>query len=115
VVNLVKLKLLTTLTDSDGNPLPNKTIEFYRSTDGVNYTLLGTATTDTNGQAYIFDEVTVRGTYYYKARFPGDPDYESAEDVETFTYRLEEVKRPWWALIVADLVVKIGLSTIKKK
>ena len=113
---MVKLKLLATLTDVNDNPLPNKTIEFYRSTDRVNYQLLGTATTDENGQAYIFDEVVTRGTYYYKARFPGDPDYDASEAEETFTYKPEEVvKRPWWALIVLDLAIKVGLSKVKER
>jgi len=83
---MVSLKLVATLTDVNGNPLSGKTIEFYRSTDGVNYTLLGTATTNTNGQASLIDEITEPGKYYYKARFPGDETYDASEATATYEY-----------------------------
>jgi len=83
---MVFLKLTATLTDSDGNPLSGKTIEFYKSTDGVNYTLIATKTTDENGVAETTDEITETGTYYYKAKFPGDDQYESSEASAEYTY-----------------------------
>ena len=83
---MVVLRLIATLTDINDNPLPNKTIEFYRSTDGVNYILIGTATTDANGIAEITDEITEPGRYYYKARFPGDDVYDASEATAIYEY-----------------------------
>jgi len=88
------LKLVATLTDGEGNPLSGKAIEFYRSSDGVNFTLITTKTTDSNGVAETTDEVTSYGTYYYKARFPGDNTYEASEATVTYTYTID-----WGALI----------------
>ena len=85
---MVKLKLTAKLTDIHGTPLSNKTIEFYRRTTG-SYTLIATGTTDENGEASAVDEVTAYGTYYYKARFPGDPDYEESEAETSFTYSFD--------------------------
>jgi len=74
------VQMIATLQDSDGNPLPNKTIEFYyKESRATEWTLLGTATTDTNGQATYTATLTVPGDYDFRAVFPGDPDYESAE------------------------------------
>ncbi|RLB80045.1 MAG: hypothetical protein DRH17_12655 [Deltaproteobacteria bacterium] len=83
---MVTLKLLATLTDSNGNPLSGKTIEFYHSRDGVNYTLIDTKTTNENGQAETVYEVTEYGTHYFKARFPGDLEYELSEAMATYEY-----------------------------
>lgn len=83
---MVRLRILATLTDIDGNPLPNKTIEFYVSTDDVNYTLIDTKTTDSNGVAETTYEVMQYGTYYFKARFPGDETYDASEAKASYTY-----------------------------
>jgi len=80
------LKLTATLKDVSGNPLSGKTIEFYKSTDNVNFTLIDTKTTDSKGVAETTDEITAYGTYYYKARFPGDETYDASEATASYTY-----------------------------
>ena len=106
---MVSLKLLATLTDINGNPLPNKTIEFYKSIDGVNYNLIGTALTDSNGQASVIDEVTEPGRYYYKARFPGDELYEASEATAVYEYAVPTAKpiwqQPWFWLLLFILFI----------
>jgi len=81
---MVTLKLIATLKDIDNNPLAGKTINFYRSSDGVNYTLLGSSTTDSSGTASITDTVGT-GTYYYRVEFPGDDEYDGSSDVKQYT------------------------------
>ncbi|RLC36752.1 hypothetical protein DRH29_03870 [candidate division Kazan bacterium] len=106
------LKIVATLTDVNGNPLSGKTIEFYKSTDNVNFTLIATKTTDTNGEAETTDEITQAGTYYYKARFPGDDTYDEAEVVASYTYSpMEEWIQafmnllPWIVMIMIIILI----------
>ena len=64
--------MIATLTDSEGNPLPNKTIEFYyKQSSATEWTLAGTAQTDTNGQATYTVSLTVPGDYDFRAVFSG--------------------------------------------
>jgi len=109
------LKLTAKLTDGEGNPLSGKTIEFYKSTDGVNFTLIATKTTDTNGVAETTDEITSYGTYYYKARFPGDETYEASEATATYTYSFDwsqimQMFMQWlpWILMIMFMVLMIS-------
>jgi len=88
------LKLTATLKDSGGNPLSGKTIEFYKSTDNVNFYLIAIKTTDDNGIAETTDEITAFGTYYYKAWFPGDETYDASEATASYTYSFD------WSQIV---------------
>jgi hypothetical protein len=78
----VTLKLTATLT-SDGMPLSGKTINFYYSYDGSMWTFIGSATTDANGQASV-THATDRTTYY-RAEFPGDPEYEPSSATAVYT------------------------------
>jgi len=78
----VTLKLIATLT-SDSTPLSDKTIYFYYSFDGSTWTLIGSGTTDVNGQTFVTH--TTDRTTYYKAVFEGDPDYESSFATITYT------------------------------
>jgi len=104
---MVTLRLIATLKDSAGNPLGGKTIEFYHSLDGVNYTLIGTATTDTSGQASITYEATQAGTHYFKARFPGDEYYEASEATATYTVAAAKPiwQQPWFWLLIFILLI----------
>ena len=109
---MVTLKLTARLTDVDGNPLPNKTIEFYVSTDNVNFTLIDTRTTDSNGTAETIYEAEEPGTYYFKARFPGDDMYEPSEAVTSYTVEAAPTpaptpfyKQPWFWLIIFVLIM----------
>jgi len=110
------LKLTATLSDGEGNPLANKTIEFYRSTDNVNFTLIDTKATDENGVAETTDEVISYGTYYYKARFPGDDTYEEAEATASYTYsydwsQIMQMFMQWlpWILMIIIVVLLVAL------
>jgi len=68
-----------TLTDSDGNPLEGKTINFYHKLSSeTTYSSDGSATTDANGKASITLTLDVPNTYDFKAEFPGDENYESS-------------------------------------
>jgi len=107
---MVTLQLTATLKDIDNNPLANKTINFYRSLDGVNYTLIDTKSTDTNGTATTTDEVTATGTYYYKAEFPGDDVYDYSSDVETYTYQIGVPQFVLEAINPTSVKVKVGTS-----
>ena len=95
---MTTLRLTATLKDVSGNPLSGKTVEFYRSTDNVSFSLIAASTTDENGVAEATDEVTVQGTYYYKARFPGDDVYEPSEASASYTYGFE------WMQALMDLM-----------
>jgi len=86
---MVVLKLTATLKDGEGNPLGGKTIEFYKSTDNVSFSRIATETTDSNGVAETTDEITCYGTYYYKARFPGDETYDASEATASYTYSFD--------------------------
>jgi len=110
------LKLTAKLTDGEGNPLSGKTIEFYKSTDGVNFTLIATKTTDTNGVAEATDEVTSYGTYYYRARFPGDETHEASEATVSYTYSFDweqvvQMFMQWlpWILLIMLIVLMVSL------
>lgn len=114
---MVTLKLVAKLTDGSGNPLSGKTIEFYRSIDNVNFTLITTKTTDENGIAETIDEVTSYGTYYYKARFPGDGTYEASEDVEVYVYSIDWMQimqqfLPWIIMVLFVVLLSVLLSAI---
>lgn len=88
----MKVRLEATLKDINGNPLPGKTIEFYKSTDGKNYILIGTSTTDNSGKATIEDEI--EGTTYYKAFFPGDNVYDSSVGYTSIEVQVPTEARP---------------------
>jgi len=79
---MVKLLLKATLKDGEGNPLSNKTIEFYYSYDKNTWNLIETKTTDTNGECTSQHETDK--TTYYRARFPGDEVYEEAEAISEY-------------------------------
>jgi len=113
------LKISATLTDVDGNPLNGKVIHFYKSIDGINFSLLATKVTDSNGKAEITDDIANPGTYYYKAEFPGDTDYLPSEVVTIYEYT-EEAPSDWmqmfmqwlpWILMIMFIVLMVSLLT----
>lgn len=73
----MSVRLTAKLTDSAGNPVSGRTVEFLKSADGVNFTSVGTAVTDSSGVAVVTDSPTYKT--YYKARFAGDQYYEASE------------------------------------
>jgi len=112
------LKLTARLTDGEGNPLSGKTIEFYKSTDNINFTLIAAKTTDENGAAETTDEITSYGTYYYKARFPGDETYEASEATASYTYSFDwglvvQMFMQWlpWILMIMLITLMVSLLT----
>jgi len=107
---MTQLKLTATLTDLDGNPLPNKTINFYYSRDAVTWTPLDTKTTDSNGQAETIFSTNETGTFYFKAEFPGDDQYEPSSAVASYTITPTAAKGiPTWMIVLIVLFVLILL------
>jgi len=98
----VTLKLTATLT-TDGTPLSGKTINFYYSYDGSTWTFIGSATTDASGQASI-THVTDRTTYY-RAVFPGDPDYEPSSATATYILPSQPAPPPTGAAAPAGIPI----------
>jgi len=73
--------LTATLTYGNGTPIPNEPVTFK-----VNNTIVGTATTDTNGTAtytYTIPTDTTPGPYVITADFPGDSDYDVSSGTGT--------------------------------
>lgn len=132
----MKVRLEATLKDVNGNPVPGRTIEFYKSTDGENYTLIGTSSTDNSGKAVIEDEV--EGTTYYKAYFPGDDVYDSSVDYtsihievqpetqqpqllgmvqtvgQTVGQMIQPLLQPLLLLLILVLILKLVISLFKE-
>jgi len=66
-----------TLKDQDGNPVANKTINFYYRVSGeTTWNNAGSDTTDNNGVASVTVNLDVPQTYDFRAEFTGDEDYE---------------------------------------
>lgn len=109
----VTLKLTATLT-TDSTPLSGKTINFYYSYDGSTWTFIGSATTDTNGQASITH--TTDRTTYYKAEFPGDPEYEPSSATATYTPTgaVAPTGVPIW-LILLILMLLLGVVALTEE
>ena len=73
------VRLTARLTEeSTGNPLAGYEIKFYVY-DGVSWSLVGTATTNSTGYAWIDVTASSKGTYTYKAVFEGTPEYSGSE------------------------------------
>jgi len=69
------------LTDINGSPLANKSINlYYRESGQTTWNDIGTNphTTDTNGEVTDTVDLTAPGVYDFRAEFPGDADYESS-------------------------------------
>jgi hypothetical protein len=75
---MVTVRLSARLVDSSGNSLSGKTIYFYVSRDGSNWTDIGSAVTDSGGYASVTYNATSRT--WFKAEFRGDDQYELASD-----------------------------------
>jgi len=75
------VQVTATLKDSEGNPLSGKSINlYYRESGTTTWNDIGTNphTTDANGQVTDTIDLTVPGTYDFRAEFPGDEDYEAS-------------------------------------
>jgi hypothetical protein len=112
----VTLKLTATLTDINGTPLSGKTISFYYSYDGSTWTLIGSGTTDSNGQASVTH--TTDRTTYYKAEFAGDPEYDSssatAEYMVSAPSPTAAPSAPVW-LILLVLLLLLGVVALTEE
>jgi len=80
---MTTVELIAKLTDSSGNPLSGKTITFYYSYDGVNYTQIAQSTTDSSGTATTTH--TTSQKTYYKASFAGDSQYDPSSATAVYT------------------------------
>jgi len=87
----VTLRVVARLTDSGGNPLQGKIIDFYYSYDGVLFNYIDSGVTDYNGTASV-EHVTDKRTWY-RAVFSGDDLYDGSSAMTTFTPR-RAVLRP---------------------
>jgi len=75
------VQVIATLKDSDGNPLSGKSVNlYYRASGETTWSDIGTNphTTDSNGQVTDTIDLTVPGTYDFRAEFPGDDQYEAS-------------------------------------
>jgi len=75
------VQVTATLTDTDGNPLSGKPVNlYYRPSGETTWYDIGTNphTTDSNGQVTDTIDLTVPGTYDFRAEFPGDDQYEAS-------------------------------------
>jgi len=112
------LKLEATLTDIYSNPLGGKTIIFYYSLDGTNYTEIERKTTDPNGKATTTYQNTYYGTIWFKAVFPGDPEYEGSEAVVKYEFGylqivtniIASLLNYLWALMPFFIIVMIMVA-----
>jgi len=104
---MITILIVAELRDSDGNPLPNKEVEFYRSTNMKNYVYIGKDVSNESGLAYITDTIYASGTYYYKAVFWGDEDYDPAEGYAMYVYYAPE-----YTMIIQILMLLIILIMI---
>ena len=101
--------LIATLT-CEGAPLEGKTIYFYVSYDSINWAQIGSDVTDENGEARL--QVYVDKDAWYKAEFPGDPEYDASSDTiyVTVTKPPAPAAMPTWGwIIIAVLVVLLLL------
>jgi hypothetical protein len=113
----VTLKLTATLTDINDTPLSGKTISFYYSYDGSTWTLIGSGTTDSNGQASVTH--TTDRTTYYKAEFPGDQYCEQSSAVVTYTPAAPQVSAPTgipiWLILLALLLLLVTVALTEER
>jgi len=73
--------LIAYLYDQDGiTPLPGRTIKFYDTTGR----LIGSATTDSSGEAFISHTISQAGTYSFYAEWEGDEMYEGCEEYKEY-------------------------------
>ncbi len=111
------VKLIATLTDSKGNPLSGKTINFYYRKHGTsNWTLIGSYTTDNNGKATAEIDLDP-GVYDFRAEFPGDEQYDgSSAEVDNVNVGAPaptppkpkpRTEIPWWIIIIIIAVALI--------
>jgi len=83
-------EFLATLTDDEGNPLQSYVIYFEISSDGVDWILIGEATTDENGMAklkWICNHTP--GEYFVRAIFEGNEYYLESKDQVSFIIEKE--------------------------
>ncbi len=100
-----KTILKATLTTYDGKPVAGYNVEFWISSDGVTWVLLGENTTDSNGEAVYRHVFWVSGTYYVKANFT-DPGKTNGiwryNDTESSIEAIDVVKTPVELVLTAN-------------
>lgn len=79
-----QLILSATLTSADGKPLSDRSVTYYQAVDlfGSRDALLGSATTDSTGNATLLFIPAQPGSTKLKARFEGNPQFKRAEAEE---------------------------------
>jgi len=107
---------LTATLMSDSTPLHGKTITFYSSGDGVTWSVITKATTDSNGNATV--SVSIKSNTYYKAEFVGDDQYDPSSDTVYVQVQqpsqgtgLSLTNIPIWLwILILFIILAIGLS-----
>jgi len=107
----IAINICGKLVDKDGNPVPSRELEFYKSTDGVNYQLIGRTVTDENGVACVSDYILPYITYFYKVTFSGNGVYCPSEQIATYSY-VPEIWQPFIQGIVGLIIITIAMVGI---
>jgi len=84
-----QVQLVAKLTDSAGNPLSGKAIDFqHKLSTATTWTDDGTVNTDSTGTATKIITLDVPNTYDFQASFAGDSQYEaSSASVTNYTVK----------------------------
>jgi len=69
---------LYTAAKETQQPIPGKTVRIYRAVNGGGYSLIGSATTNAEGNYSFTAHASPVGTHGYYAEFPGDADYDAS-------------------------------------
>jgi len=102
--------VITATLTTDSAPLNGKTINFYYSYDGTTWSLIGSQATNDKGQASV--EHQTSKTTYYKAEFPGDPEYEPSSAIATYTPVMQQASAPAGVPILFVLLILLVLLGI---
>jgi hypothetical protein len=115
-ITTYRIKIKARLVSEVGKPLSNKMLEFYKSLDGVNFSVFATCTTDQDGYCEVEDEVTAKT--YYKIWFAGDDDYMGAS-TWIFMYEPAPVSAParlgLGLIVTLAVVVLLMLYAIRRR
>jgi hypothetical protein len=106
---MVTVKLVATLRDSSGNPLPGKLVSFSYSHDGISYTEIASVKTSADGTASTTHTTDKRT--YYKAEFKGDDNYDPSIAIATYTPSgVTAPVQPGWLLFALPLLFLLLLA-----
>jgi len=103
---------------TDGvNPLSGKTVDFYYSLDGQEWSLIDSRVTDEEGKCSTSFSYPEDVKLWFKARFEGDETYDPCEDVAV--YEPPPPPPPMWLqyivyIVPLLIVLSIVLMLVKR-